>query len=107
MFCETGKFLCRSEQPRVKEIENGPQIPQPVFDRRARQRESRFCLEFLGSAGLLRVGVLDRKSTRLNSSHGYISYAVFCLKKKKKYIHLKLAVLKTRSVRAVLCVVAL
>src|SRR5687768_18216348 len=34
-----------------------------------------------------RVGQLfrqDRKSTRLNSSHGYISYAVFCLKKKKK-----------------------
>src|SRR2546429_7438568 len=28
--------------------------------------------------------VEDRKSTRLNSSHGYISYAVFCLKKKKK-----------------------
>src|SRR2546422_5546577 len=28
---------------------------------------------------------IDRKSTRLNSSHGYISYAVFCLKKKKKY----------------------
>src|SRR5687768_17671972 len=30
------------------------------------------------------VGWRDRKSTRLNSSHGYISYAVFCLKKKKK-----------------------
>src|SRR2546422_4704448 len=30
---------------------------------------------------------LDRKSTRLNSSHGYISYAVFCLKKKKKRTH--------------------
>src|SRR5687768_17646952 len=29
-----------------------------------------------------RVGYGDRKSTRLNSSHGYISYAVFCLKKK-------------------------
>src|SRR3989449_3417892 len=28
---------------------------------------------------------LDRKSTRLNSSHGYISYAVFCLKKKKTH----------------------
>src|SRR5256884_9806629 len=28
------------------------------------------------------IGILDRKSTRLNSSHGYISYAVFCLKKK-------------------------
>src|SRR2546429_2900949 len=27
---------------------------------------------------------LDRKSTRLNSSHGYISYAVFCLEKKKE-----------------------
>src|SRR3989449_7688572 len=30
-------------------------------------------------------GPADRKSTRLNSSHGYISYAVFCLKKKKKH----------------------
>src|SRR5687768_18202919 len=30
--------------------------------------------------------VQDRKSTRLNSSHGYISYAVFCLKKKTKNI---------------------
>src|SRR2546429_4386594 len=30
------------------------------------------------------AGREDRKSTRLNSSHGYISYAVFCLKKKKK-----------------------
>src|SRR3989449_3662629 len=33
------------------------------------------------SAGILG----DRKSTRLNSSHGYISYAVFCLKKKKEH----------------------
>src|SRR2546422_7954333 len=30
------------------------------------------------------IQAVDRKSTRLNSSHGYISYAVFCLKKKKK-----------------------
>src|SRR2546429_4912015 len=30
---------------------------------------------------------LDRKSTRLNSSHGYISYAVFCLKKKNPLLH--------------------
>src|SRR2546422_8402844 len=36
--------------------------------------ESNLCCYFFG----------DRKSTRLNSSHGYISYAVFCLKKKKK-----------------------
>src|SRR3712207_8843286 len=32
----------------------------------------------------LRPDILDRKSTRLNSSHANISYAVFCLKKKKK-----------------------
>src|SRR2546422_3269714 len=32
----------------------------------------------------------DRKSTRLNSSHGYISYAVFCLKKKKRHDHRRL-----------------
>src|SRR2546429_4646261 len=40
--------------------------------------------------GLLGTGLRDRKSTRLNSSHGYISYAVFCLKKKKttRKIHL-------------------
>src|SRR3712207_9499238 len=37
------------------------------------------------SLRMLRVG--DRKSTRLNSSHANISYAVFCLKKKKKEQH--------------------
>src|SRR2546429_5500060 len=43
--------------------------------RRARRRRpSRRSERWLG----------DRKSTRLNSSHGYISYAVFCLKKKKQ-----------------------
>src|SRR2546429_5957443 len=41
---------------------------------------------FGGEIELVPPGELgrDRKSTRLNSSHGYISYAVFCLKKKKK-----------------------
>src|SRR3712207_8880590 len=38
--------------------------------------------EFEPGAGL--SGAIDRKSTRLNSSHANISYAVFCLKKKKK-----------------------
>src|SRR5256885_6966637 len=49
------------------------------------------CLRDLGfevhdpAGGALRVGIArDRKSTRLNSSHLVISYAVFCLKKKKK-----------------------
>src|SRR5256886_4800062 len=36
------------------------------------------------SAPETRISVRDRKSTRLNSSHSQISYAVFCLKKKKK-----------------------
>src|SRR2546422_8404795 len=35
-------------------------------------------------SALADAGYRDRKSTRLNSSHGYISYAVFCLKKKKQ-----------------------
>src|SRR3712207_8603476 len=39
-----------------------------------------------GSADSLRH-LRDRKSTRLNSSHADISYAVFCLKKKKNYMH--------------------
>src|SRR5258708_14066227 len=34
-----------------------------------------------------RIEELDRKSTRLNSSHQIISYAVFCLKKKKQFSH--------------------
>src|SRR5437867_5426280 len=38
----------------------------------------------LGSTDRVKVSVADRKSTRLNSSHRTISYAVFCLKKKKK-----------------------
>src|SRR2546429_1438878 len=37
----------------------------------------------MGSADSEVSPATDRKSTRLNSSHGYISYAVFCLKKKK------------------------
>src|SRR2546422_5908076 len=38
----------------------------------------------LSNAAAISIAHLtDRKSTRLNSSHGYISYAVFCLKKKK------------------------
>src|SRR2546429_3007742 len=38
--------------------------------------------DMLGDKPLPAITILDRKSTRLNSSHGYISYAVFCLKKK-------------------------
>src|SRR2546429_2648679 len=43
------------------------------------------------AADYLKAHPGDRKSTRLNSSHGYISYAVFCLKKKKLDLHHGLA----------------
>src|SRR5688572_32066950 len=39
-------------------------------------------ISFRGISGLLNNSTVDRKSTRLNSSHSQISYAVFCLKKK-------------------------
>src|SRR2546428_7728347 len=42
-------------------------------------------LLFVGSAIFLKIRI-DRKSTRLNSSHDQISYAVFCLKKKKNTV---------------------
>src|SRR5690348_17461576 len=46
----------------------------------------------LGLALLIQA-FIDRKSTRLNSSHPSISYAVFCLKKKKQQIHIVAAIL--------------
>src|SRR5947208_9392904 len=47
-------------------------------------RQSLNCSYERSSQRNLRIMWLDRKSTRLNSSHQIISYAVFCLKKKKK-----------------------
>src|SRR5438309_5081273 len=49
-----------------------------------------------GRAGA-RAEELDRKSTRLNSSHSSISYAVFCLKKKKKTMKRKLSKIRYHS----------
>src|SRR2546422_3698176 len=57
-------------------VERGPGADPP--DHRAQQIEVRQLVP-----GALQKKHRDRKSTRLNSSHGYISYAVFCLKKKK------------------------
>src|SRR3712207_7456686 len=53
----------------------GPQLGDPVLD------------DGVGLFLVLEGRFLDRKSTRLNSSHANISYAVFCLKKKKTAIH--------------------
>src|SRR2546430_4281587 len=45
----------------------------------------------------------DRKSTRLNSSHSQISYAVFCLKKKKRYCHISCSACSTNPNSYILC----
>src|SRR5256885_11277135 len=59
-------------------------VPGRADQRRGVRREGRLVANE-GVRNLPRVLVhLDRKSTRLNSSHLVISYAVFCLKKKKK-----------------------
>src|SRR5438045_7989166 len=63
-------------------------VQGPAVDRPRRQRRMG------GRAAVHAAADLDRKSTRLNSSHLGISYAVFCLKKKKKYTRTRL-VLKT------------
>src|SRR2546429_1380313 len=52
-------------------------------DRRVLRLSRSFHDARAGGREPVRVARQDRKSTRLNSSHGYISYAVFCLKKKK------------------------
>src|SRR2546422_7597765 len=55
--------------------------PKPMTVRQAiSDGRSQACAAAIAFA----IAAGDRKSTRLNSSHGYISYAVFCLKKKKK-----------------------
>src|SRR2546421_8034344 len=66
--------LCRSRPDSLavisrKTSEKSPKPPRPAYARRARAPR-------------------DRKSTRLNSSHDQISYAVFCLKKKKTSIYI-------------------
>src|SRR3989449_4505282 len=59
----------------------GERAPSPEGIQRARDYVA---FRFPGLKGAPLLEARDRKSTRLNSSHGYISYAVFCLKKKKK-----------------------
>src|SRR5687768_18165388 len=61
-----------------------PAAPLARLDRRRSTPPARISVAFRQAA----APGQDRKSTRLNSSHGYISYAVFCLKKKKKNYHI-------------------
>src|SRR5258707_11925877 len=53
---------------------------------RPAQLNAVFLFQEVGPDHLAHTPFVDRKSTRLNSSHANISYAVFCLKKKKKCI---------------------
>src|SRR2546429_1484499 len=59
-------------------------VPDHPAAARGRAPQDRAVHQRAEGSGDLGLGRRDRKSTRLNSSHGYISYAVFCLKKKKK-----------------------
>src|SRR2546422_7009582 len=59
------------------------QIVSPSWPHEVTKEQRVQAFTYLGAS----LALTDRKSTRLNSSHGYISYAVFCLKKKKKQQH--------------------
>src|SRR2546422_7104299 len=90
LFPYTTLFRSRRSQPEELLSAVGPgqlQVEHPVagWQRVGHRLPGDRC----GEMGR-RIG-RDRKSTRLNSSHGYISYAVFCLKKKNKEInHIRL-----------------
>src|SRR2546422_1220315 len=68
--------------------ETGDRVDQSVSELLLQRHRSAAEAPVAQPGGQCRLQLLaragqDRKSTRLNSSHGYISYAVFCLKKKK------------------------
>src|SRR2546426_5765215 len=66
----------RGARPGGRSDRDGGRLPRQGTGGRPEPRE--------GRARCARARAVDRKSTRLNSSHLVISYAVFCLKKKKK-----------------------
>src|SRR2546429_3578690 len=78
--------LVRSYRAESQELDNKELLHQDMV-RAAKADEDNYML-YLHKQEEARINDAldrqDRKSTRLNSSHGYISYAVFCLKKKKK-----------------------
>src|SRR5437667_5653766 len=70
--------LFRSERSRARIVHHLPQVALVLLERLLADDDVPAARERAQHVGL------DRKSTRLNSSHITISYAVFCLKKKKK-----------------------
>src|SRR5688572_32322619 len=71
----TGCVVGREE---LRRLHHANQLVQPTVGQRK-----------VAMQALVEQGTVDRKSTRLNSSHSQISYAVFCLKKKKKKQQIK------------------
>src|SRR2546426_2493093 len=78
----------RGEKPRGQKSCTPSSATGTIGTRRCRERMGAPFLNFFGAPSIERSPKKfkkgDRKSTRLNSSHLVISYAVFCLKKKKK-----------------------
>src|SRR3712207_7822541 len=81
--------LFRSTVERAAEIIKNlpPEVPRPAAVRIVRKTLEATGTDIADLMTSTRARESDRKSTRLNSSHANISYAVFCLKKKKQYPH--------------------
>src|SRR2546429_1667593 len=78
----TGTLPALGEQAKFQAPSQSPTLPNPIVSAAGRS-----ALPLLAIVDSRPKQTQDRKSTRLNSSHGYISYAVFCLKKKKNTDH--------------------
>src|SRR2546430_5176738 len=90
LFPYTTLFRSHRVLPGLERAEQrGHQVRELPADHRVLDRPvaGRVPLRHAAAEGPGRDAALDRKSTRLNSSHSQISYAVFCLKKKKKRHH--------------------
>src|SRR2546422_1446968 len=73
------------------------QVHRRVVGNAGTQLFGRMDMDELATPGYQILTPADRKSTRLNSSHGYISYAVFCLKKKKKHYRPSMRIIRHYS----------
>src|SRR2546422_5074530 len=86
----------RAQQPKLYHMGFRGQVSRNTLAHANEHRDWRIYADFAHVliAAARDMSEIDRKSTRLNSSHGYISYAVFCLKKKKKPNRLQRCVLR-------------
>src|SRR5688572_31517052 len=77
-------FFNDTATPEIYTLSLHDALPISCRDQTGRAGNDRHRQQRHRESGNSRVPIQDRKSTRLNSSHSQISYAVFCLKKKKK-----------------------